>query len=500
MDIDLDPSHIFWTVFVMLWLAYIWETYLSARQHKIYKTCKTVPDVLDGILDKETFEKARLYNLDKSSFGFYNGIFSQFETTIILLVGGIPFLWNISGKLIAKYGYGEEHEIIQTLVFTILASIYSVITSFPWSLYSTFVIEEKHGFNKQTVRFFIWDQTKKFFVMQAISLPVVAALLAIIKMTGHYFFIYAWLFCVTISLILISVYADFIAPLFDKFTPLPDGELRTQIENLAAKIDFPLKKLFVVEGSKRSSHSNAYFYGFYKNKRIVLFDTLLEDYVPPKEEKKEKVDTDTDDKGEDVSATAAVDGDKGSNDDGSSDGKQDPDSSELHEEAANENKKEAAKKKTGCTNQEVLAVLSHELGHWALSHNLKNLGIVQFKLLVDFFMFGALMNIPVFYEAFGFTTRPIFVGLIIIMQFIFMPFNEIFSFGMTVLCRRFEFQADKFSSTLKQSAFLKAALIKLNKDNLGFPMCDWLYSAYHYSHPPLLERLAALDKFKEKEE
>ena len=119
--------------------------------------------------------------------------------------------------------------------------------------------------------------------MQAIIAPILSAAIWIVKMGGDYFFVYLWAFCFVVTILLMTVYADWIAPLFDKFTPLPDGELKSQIERLAASIDFPLKKLFVVEGSKRSSHSNAYFYGFHKNKRIVLFDTLIEDFHKKKE-------------------------------------------------------------------------------------------------------------------------------------------------------------------------------------------------------------------------
>ena len=108
-------------------------------------------------------------------------------------------------------------------------------------------------------------------------LPLVAAIIKIVYWGGDFFFLYLWAFVVGFTLFMMILYPEFIAPLFDKYTPLPEGELRTEIEKLAASIEFPLYKLFVVEGSKRSSHSNAYFYGFFKFKRIVLFDTLLEE-------------------------------------------------------------------------------------------------------------------------------------------------------------------------------------------------------------------------------
>ena len=157
---------------------------------------------------------------------------------------------------------------------------WSTISGLPWSIYYTFVLEEKHGFNKQTFSFFIKDNIKKYLVIIALTIPILSLLIYIIKIGGDYFFIYAWIFTTVVALFFITIYADYIAPLFDKYTPLQEGELRTKIEELAKSLSFPLYKLYVVEGSKRSVHSNAYMYGFHKAKRIVLFDTLIEGYKP----------------------------------------------------------------------------------------------------------------------------------------------------------------------------------------------------------------------------
>lgn len=449
---------IFYAVLFFSWTVYVWEAYLAYRQRKIYRATVHVPTELGKIMDSETFEKSRLYQLDKSNFGFWSGLYSEFEGTLILLLGGIPFLWKLSGHLTAHFGFGPEYEISQSLVFLMLATLFSAFTGLPWSLYSTFVIEEKHGFNQQTLGFFLKDALKKFAVTQCILLPVTSLLLYIIKIGGDYFFIYAWLFTFIVSLILVTIYADYIAPLFDKFTPLPDGELRSEIESMAKSISFPLTKLYVVEGSKRSSHSNAYFYGFFKNKRIVLFDTLLEDYSPLNQS-----------------------------------GEKEPGTGEENEAVVNESKAKPKNKKQGCSNPEVLAVLGHELGHWKLGHTVKNIVISQMNSFLCFFLFAVLIGRKELFMAFGFhDTQPTLIGLMIIFQFIFSPYNELLSFCMTVLSRRFEFQADAFARGMGRSSELYSALIKLNKDNLGFPVADWLFSMWHYSHPPLLERLRAL--------
>ncbi|CAH2222380.1 CAAX prenyl protease 1 homolog [Pelobates cultripes] len=448
-------SQIFYAVLLFSWLVYVWEAYLAGRQRKIYRTTTHVPAELGNIMDPETFEKSRLYQLDKSTFSFWSGLYSEAEGTLILVLGGIPFLWNTSGQILAQAGFGPEYEIIHSLVFLLLATLFSALTGLPWSLYNTFVIEERHGFNQQTLGFFFKDAIKKFLVTQCILLPVTSLLLYIIKIGGDYFFIYAWLFTLVVSLVLVTIYADYIAPLFDKFIPLPEGELKESIEAMAKSIDFPLTKVYVVEGSKRSSHSNAYFYGFFKNKRIVLFDTLLEDYSPLNKESAE-------DAGE-------------------------HDNTDVKFKPKNVNKKQ------GCNNQEVLAVLGHELGHWKLGHTVKNIVISQVNSFLCFFLFAILIGRKELFAAFGFyNSQPILIGLMIIFQFIFSPYNEVLSFCLTVLSRRFEFQADAFAKNLGKAKDLYAALIKLNKDNLGFPVSDWIFSMWHYSHPPLLERLQAL--------
>ncbi|XP_019063282.1 CAAX prenyl protease 1 homolog isoform X2 [Fukomys damarensis] len=363
-------KRIFGAVLLFSWTVYLWETFLAQRQRRIYKTTTHVPLELEQIMDSETFEKSRLYQLDKSTFSFWSGLYSEVEGTFILLFGGIPYLWSLSGRFCGYVGFGPEYEV------------------------------------------------------------------------------------------LVTIYADYIAPLFDKFTPLPEGKLKQEIEVMAKNIDFPLTKVYVVEGSKRSSHSNAYFYGFFKNKRIVLFDTLLEEYSVPNKDVQE-----------------------GSGMGPRSDGE--GDSEEIKPTVKN--------KKQGCKNEEVLAVLGHELGHWKLGHTVKNIIISQMNSFLCFSLFAVLIRRKELFAAFGFyDSQPTLIGLLIIFQFIFSPYNEVLSFCLTVLSRRFEFQADAFAKKLGKAKDLYSALIKLNKDNLGFPVSDWLFSMWHYSHPPLLERLQAL--------
>ncbi|XP_077540975.1 CAAX prenyl protease 1 homolog isoform X1 [Haemaphysalis longicornis] len=447
--------NIFAFALFMSWMTYLWETYLSYRQYKLCKSTTRVPPEVNAITDQDTFSKARLYQLDKMKFGFYSGIWSQLETTLVLLFSGFAFFWHLCENWAAKAGVANS-ELATTSLFIFGGSLLSTLLDLPWSIYYTFVIEQRHGFNNQTAGFFAKDRVKKFFLMQLIILPIVCGIVQIIKLGGDYFFIYLWFFTLVVSVLMSFIYSDFIAPLLDKFTPLPEGQLKTRIEELAASINFPLKKLFVVEGSKRSSHSNAYFYGLFKEKKIVLFDTLLE----------------KDEVAEGENGTVAPE-----------------------EDAAEAKQEKKPRKKTGCNDDEILGVLAHELGHWKLSHVMKNFIIGQIHLFFCFLIFSLLYSDDRVYRAFGFyNTRPVLIGLLLIFMYIFSPYNTLLDFFMTALSRRFEFQADAFARGMHRASWLRSALIKLNRDNLSFPVHDWLYSAWHHSHPSVLERIRALGK------
>ncbi|KAK2715374.1 CAAX prenyl protease 1 homolog [Artemia franciscana] len=454
----MNEKFIFYGSIGFMTVEFLWESYLSYRQHKVYKENKEVPKEVRVIIDEETFKKSREYGLDRSWFGMVAGTIKQCINTAFVFYWGQKYLWRAAGNLVQLVGYGSECEIVHSIAFGFLANAVSTVLDLPFSIYNNFVIEEKHGFNKQTYGFYFKDKLKKFLVSEAISLPIVASVVWIVKNGGNFFFVYLWGFVTLVILALMTIYPDYIAPLFDKYTPLPDGDLKAKIESLAASIDFPLYKLYVVEGSKRSSHSNAYFYGFFKNKRIVLFDTLLEESEAAKIREAS------------------------------------PESEAKKESEKQDGSGKNETKKTGCTTDEVLAVLGHELGHWKLNHVLKNIIITEANLFLLFLVFNSLFKYKPLYVGFGFDEEtPVFIGLYIVMSYILAPYNTVLSFGMTLLSRRFEFAADAFAKKLGYAENLKKGLVKLSKDNLGFPVYDWLFSSWHHSHPPLLQRIAAID-------
>ncbi|KAA8520674.1 hypothetical protein F0562_015054 [Nyssa sinensis] len=410
-------------------LMYIFETYLDLRQHTALKLPR-LPKTLEGVISQEKFEKSRAYSLDKSHFHFVHEFVTILMDSAILFFGVLPWFWKKSGEFLVFFGLNSENEILHTLAFLAGVMFWSQITDLPFSLYSTFVIEARHGFNKQTIWLFFRDMIKGIILAILIGPPIVGAIIVIVQKGGPYLAIYLWAFMLVLSLVMMTVYPILIAPLFNKFTPLPDGELRVKIENLASSLKFPLKKLFVVDGSTRSSHSNAYMYGFFKNKRIVLYDTLIQQ----------------------------------------------------------------------CKNvEEVVAVIAHELGHWNLNHTMYSFIAVQILTFLQFGGYTLVRNSKDLFQSFGFDTQPVLIGLII-FQHTVIPLQHLVSFGLNLVSRSFEFQADAFAKKLGYAAPLRAGLVKLQEENLSAMNTDPWYSAYHYSHPPLVERLAALDEPDKKED
>ncbi|XP_011881356.1 PREDICTED: CAAX prenyl protease 1 homolog [Vollenhovia emeryi] len=437
--VNFWERHILESILCMIWLLNLWYYYLDFRQRALLKRLVDMPKSIEGLMTKETYDKARAYALHRNTFGIIQDIYSKLYNTIILVTFGYHYIWQMSIQIAKYYGINHENEILLSAIWMLIMSLFSNIFSLPIAIYDTFVLEQKHGFNKQTAMFFIKDEIKKFVVAQVITLPLLSGMIWIVQNGGNYFFWYLWLLSVVVSLFMMIVYPEVIAPLFDKYSPLPDGELKQKIEELAASLKFPLYKLFIVEGSKRSSHSNAYLYGFYKYKRIVLFDTLIKDYY-------KKCTTNTE-------------------------------------------------KEHGCDTDEILAVLAHELGHWKHNHAVKGFLLSQIILVANFVTFAKLLRYSPMYTAFGFVnSQPIIIGLFIVTMYILIPLNTILNFISVVISRRYEFEADKFATKLGRGEPLKAALLKLQKDNLGFPLFDKLYSGWNHSHPPTLERLEAIDK------
>ncbi|CAK9822402.1 CAAX prenyl protease 1 homolog [Anthophora retusa] len=431
-------ENILYEILIISWLQCLWKFYLSLRQRSLMVRSVELPKSIECLMTKDVYDKARRYDLDKLNFSIFEDIYSEIWSGVFLIGLFYYHFWVWSINVAQYFGFDDTNEIFLSGICMFMINVIYAVIYFPLKVYSTFVVEEKYGFNKQTPLFFIKDQLLKFAVREVLAIPLLCAVIWIIKNGGDYFFIYVWIFLIIATLFIMIIYPEVIAPLFDKYTPFPEGDLKTKIEALAASINFPLYKLFIVDNSKRSSHTNAYLYGFYKHKRIVLFDTLVKEYYKPAE------------------------------------GETEP---------------------KGCDTDEVLAVLAHELGHWKYNHTFKGLVIGQLCLLLNIFLYAKFVDYKPMFYAFGFVdTQPTVIGFIIVTMCISIPLNMVLQFINVAIQRKFEFEADRFAKILGHGQALKSSLTKLQKDNLSYPLYDKLYSRWYHSHPPILERLEAFDK------
>jgi len=422
------------------WSVCLFESYLLLRQFPLYSKTEP-PAVLKEHFNDGTFKKSQAYGKDKAKFSLYSGLFRQVLDSALLHYGVYAWSWDIAGSIRSTIGYGPEHEIIQSLLFAAILFFVSSIPGIPLSAYQTFILEEKHGFNKTTPGLFVTDTIKGWLVGFVVGGPFLAAFLKIFQWAGDSFVPFLMAFLLAFQILMVLIYPTVIQPLFNKLTPLPEGELRKRTERLASKLRFPLKHLYEIDGSKRSSHSNAYFFGLPWSKHIVIFDTLI------KQSKAEEVE----------------------------------------------------------------AVLAHELGHWYYMHPTKLLIVSQVHIFGILALFPAFIRAPRFLQAFDFSAevaaRTPTIPSFILFQMILMPMEAVIGMGMNAISRRFEFQADKFACELQHKLKsedmkdmgdrLGKALITLHVENLSTVWVDWLYSAYHHSHPTLTERLKALEGYRE---
>jgi len=427
-----------------LWCHWGFETFLLGRQYDNYQLTE-IPPALVGDVDQETFIKSQNYGRDKAKFSFFSSVYHQGIQFLSLYYYAYPKAWSIAGSILHFIRPKSKSEIAQSIIFVFFSAFVSNVLDLPLSVYSTFVLEAKHGFNKTTVTTFITDIIKSWMVGLVIGAPFLAAFVSLVEWAGDSFVPYLMVFLVTFQMIMVIIYPTFIQPLFNKLTPLPEGELRGRIEKVASSLDYPLAKLYQIDGSKRSSHSNAYMYGLPWSKHIVIFDTLIEQSNP----------------------------------------------------------------------SEVEAVIAHELGHWYYNHPMKLLGVSQFHLFFILMAFTIFQHSPPVLKSFGFSNtvarKPPTLIAFYIFQLILTPTEAVLSFFMHAISRHFEYQADHFAADLPArlgSRYvvekelpsigdrLGKALVTLHVKNLSTFHVDRMFSAYHHSHPTLVERLSALAKYK----
>ena len=252
----------------------LFESVLEKRNLvHIMKNRNTVPEKFASQISLTDHQKAADYSVEKIKVNQYFHLFDLIIFLFWTLGGGLEVINHLSMAL-------GKSEIQTGLIFFGLLGFISTILSLPHSLYMTFVIEEKYGFNKTTWKTFISDMAKGTLLTLIIGAPVGYSILWIMGKLGEHWWLYAFIFLSLIQLLLVFIYPNFIAPIFNKFSPLEEGEVKEKILNLLNRCGFQSSGLFVMDASKRSGHGNAYFTGFGKNKRIVFYDTLLKTLDP----------------------------------------------------------------------------------------------------------------------------------------------------------------------------------------------------------------------------
>ena len=264
----MSPQTVFIIILVILTADFVSERILSALNVKSSK--KPIPDLLSGIYDQDKYQKQQSYFRANTRFGLLTSTVSFLVIFLMIVFGGFGWLDGIVQRWTAN-------PILVSLVFFGILFLANDIISTPFEIYDIFVIEERFGFNKTTPKTFILDKLKGYALTAVLGGGIIALVMWFYQLNPQYFWLIAWACVTSVSLFISLFYSELIVPLFNKQTPLEAGELRDAIEKFSKKAGFELKNIFVIDGSKRSTKANAYFTGFWKKKRIVLYDTLIND-------------------------------------------------------------------------------------------------------------------------------------------------------------------------------------------------------------------------------
>ncbi|MBI45839.1 MAG: peptidase M48 [Candidatus Marinimicrobia bacterium] len=259
------------TYFIVIITILIFEYILSfiVRTLNLNALDSSLPKEFEDTFDSQKYLESQNYTRTNSSFSYITSSFSLI-VSLVFIFGGI---YNIIDKFVRSFGHGD---VVTGLLFFAVLFIIIDVLNLPFDLYRTFVIEEKFGFNKTTFKTYFIDKFKGYFLMFILGVPLLSLILYFFGEYGDNAWIYAWVLLIMFSLVMQPMFNLFIAPMFNKFTPIEEGPLLSKIKDYLKTVNFPVKKLEIMDGSKRSSHSNAYFSGLGNNKRIALFDTLVE--------------------------------------------------------------------------------------------------------------------------------------------------------------------------------------------------------------------------------
>ena len=410
----MEPGTILIILLIIITFDFILERILEWLNLRHLKT--ELPDEVKGIYDAEKYKKSIDYFRANTRFG-------SFTSTLSFVLIFILFATGFFGWFDAFLRQYISIDIWLSLVFFGSLFLLSDLINIPFQIYDTFVIEEKFGFNKTTPKTFIFDKLKGYLLTALIGGIVLYILLFLIQYFGHSFWIYFWIVISLFILFINMFYTSLIVPLFNKLTPLADGELKTAIEEYSKKVKFPLDNIFVIDGSKRSSKSNAFFSGIGRKKKIVLYDTLMENH----------------------------------------------------------------------SNEELVAILAHEVGHYKKKHIIGGYFLSVVQTGITLFIMSLMIFSPQLSAALGGQQMAIHLNLLA-FGVLYSPISHFIGLFMNMLSRKNEYEADAFARTTYSGEYLQKALKTLSVSNLSNLFPHPAYVFVHYSHPPLLQRLQALEK------
>ncbi len=408
----MNPETIFTFIVAIVIFNYVFSRLLEYLNSTRYSA--PIPGELEDVYDKEKYQKSMAYKKVNYRFAILTGTFSLAVILLMLFYSGFAFADDLVRNV-------TQHPILVALLFFGLLMFASDLINIPFTLYDTFVIEERFGFNKTTVKTFIFDKLKSWMLGIIMGGGILAVIVWFYTLTGKNFWIFAWIFISIYTIFMYMFYSNLIVPLFNKQTPLEDGELRDAITAFSDKAGFKLKNVFVIDGSKRSTKANAYFTGLGAKKRIVLYDTLIND-----------LDTD-----------------------------------------------------------EIVGVLAHEIGHYKKKHTLTGLILSIIQTGAILFILSLFVGSPVLSEALDASVPSFHIGLIA-FGILYSPLSLILGIGMNVMSRKNEYQADRYASEMFRPQPLVDGLKKLSRKNLSNLTPHPVYVFFHYSHPPLYQRVKAL--------
>ena len=401
---------LFISSFIQFWLAKRQSDYVSSHRSE-------VPDAFKSKVSLEAHQKAADYTLAKVKLSDLDSALGIIVLLLLTLGGGINIIFTYWSTF-------SLSPLIEGVAATATIFLLLTLIEIPTSLYQTFVIEEKFGFNKSSVNQFIKDQLMHLGLGALIGLPLLASILWIMDNIGSTWWLWAWAIIMGFSLLMSWLYPTVIAPLFNKFTPMEEGTLKERISGLLLRCGFNSQGIFIMDGSKRSGHGNAYFTGLGNNKRIVFFDNLV----------------------------------------------------------------------NSLDDEELEAVLAHELGHFKCKHVIKMLIATSIMSLISLGILGWLIDQDWFYTGLGVALEQKSNATALLL---FMLVSSSFTFFMQPLSayfqRKFEFEADDFAANNAQASKMISGLVKLYEENANTLTPDPLYSAFHYSHPPAAIRIAHLE-------